>query len=231
MLCNCLFRVPYFKFYGFAMKLSQRRCIWYCWHTKDVSYMICYTCLWSVSVHAFTYVPTTVRPRSHVQVSDRPVADRTGETTTWNFNNISGSNRPIERPTDQERCEQAVVHAQWSVMDRNWIIALLLYRRRTVCIGFIQWFIKGKNSVPFTHYLTNYEMTQTSFKIIFESQFYLSTSCIRKVFSVIAVKGSTCRKVGSCNQVSNISVCFKRKIWCLNKTNYFRNWNLFIDTF
>jgi len=33
----------------------------------------------------------------------------------------------------------------------------------TSCIGFIQYFKKGKNSVPFVHYLMNYEMTQTSF--------------------------------------------------------------------
>jgi len=33
------------------------------------------------------------------------------------------------RSNDQERCDQAVVHAQWSVMDRNSIIALL-YRHR-----------------------------------------------------------------------------------------------------
>ena len=33
-----------------------------------------------------------VRLNSHV-----PVVDRTGECTTWNFNNISGYNRPVER--------------------------------------------------------------------------------------------------------------------------------------
>jgi hypothetical protein len=39
-----------------------------------------------------------VRARSHVPVLDPPGAERTGESTTWNFNNISGSNRPVERP-------------------------------------------------------------------------------------------------------------------------------------
>jgi hypothetical protein len=35
------------------------------------------------------------------------------------------------KTNDQERCDQAVVHAQVSTMDRNSIIALfLLYRRR-----------------------------------------------------------------------------------------------------
>jgi hypothetical protein len=35
------------------------------------------------------------------------------------------------RSNDQESCDQAVVHAQWSAMDRNSIIALfILYNRR-----------------------------------------------------------------------------------------------------
>jgi len=42
--------------------------------------------------------------------------------------------------------------------------------------------------VPVTHYLVNYEMTQTSFSISFECQFHLSTRCIavwRRVLSVV----------------------------------------------
>jgi len=61
-------------------------------------------------------------------VVDRLVADRTGESTTWKFNKICGSSRPVVRP---ERCDQAVAHAQWSAMDRNSVITLfLLYRHR-----------------------------------------------------------------------------------------------------
>jgi len=45
------------------------------------------------------------RPRSHVPVFDRPGADRTGESTTWNF---------ITSAVLTGRWkEQAVVHAQW----------------------------------------------------------------------------------------------------------------------
>jgi hypothetical protein len=71
---------------------------------------------------------TTLRPRSHVPVFDRPGANRPGESTTWNFKTF-----PVltGRSNDQERCDQAVVHAEWSAMDRNSVIALLLsYRRR-----------------------------------------------------------------------------------------------------
>jgi len=67
-------------------------------------------------------------PRSHVPVFDRPVAERTGESTIWNF-----ITSPVltGRSYEQERCDQAVVHAQWCAMDRNSIIALFfLYRRR-----------------------------------------------------------------------------------------------------
>ena len=63
------------------------------------------------------------RPRSRVSVFDRPVADRTVDSTTWNF---------ITSPVLTGRSnDQAVVHARWSVMNRNSIIAVfLLYRRR-----------------------------------------------------------------------------------------------------
>jgi hypothetical protein len=66
---------------------------------------------------------TSLRPRSHV-----PVFDRTGEGTTWNF-----KTSPVltGRSNDQERCDQAVVQARWSAMDRDSVIALFLsYRRR-----------------------------------------------------------------------------------------------------
>ena len=46
----------------------------------------------------------TVRPRSHVPVFDRP-----GESTTWSFNNISGSNRPVERPGTPRPSSRAIV--------------------------------------------------------------------------------------------------------------------------
>ena len=35
---------------------------------------------------------------AHIPVFDRPARDRTGERTTLNFNNIFGSNLPVERP-------------------------------------------------------------------------------------------------------------------------------------
>jgi len=69
-----------------------------------------------------------VSPRSHVPVFDLPGADRTGESTAWNF-----KTSPVltGRSNDRERSDQAVVHAQWSAVDHNSIIALfLLYRRR-----------------------------------------------------------------------------------------------------
>jgi len=56
--------------------------------------------------------------------------------------------------------------------DLQWIvIQLLLCSCCTVvvnadligCVGFIQKLKKGKNSVTYTHYLVNYEMTQTGF--------------------------------------------------------------------
>jgi len=44
------------------------------------------------------------------------------------------------RSNDQEGCDQAVVHAQWSAMDRNSIIALfLLYRRRKRRCNRLRW--------------------------------------------------------------------------------------------
>jgi hypothetical protein len=79
--------------------------------------------------------------------------------------NISGSNRPVERP---RTLWLAVVHAQWSAMDRNTITALyLLYRRRKRRRNRLRWVKKKKterrHSAPFKHNLVNYEMTQTGF--------------------------------------------------------------------
>jgi hypothetical protein len=70
----------------------------------------------------------SVKPRSHVPVFNRSGADRTGESTTWNF-----KTSPVltGRSNDQERCDHAVVRTQWSAVDRNSISALFfLYRRR-----------------------------------------------------------------------------------------------------
>jgi hypothetical protein len=133
----------------------------------------------------------TVRLRSHVPVFDRP-----GESTTWNF-----KTSPVltGRSNDKERCDQAVVHAQWSAMDRNSVIALfLLYRRRKRRRNRLHWvhpiIQKREEFGAFTHYLVHYEMTQTSFLIIFECLYHLSTRFIavwRTVFSVVTVKWGT----------------------------------------
>jgi hypothetical protein len=65
-----------------------------------------------------------LRPRSHVTVFYRSGDNRTRASTTWTSPVLTGLSN------EQERCDQAVVHAQWSAMDRNSIIALFLYRRR-----------------------------------------------------------------------------------------------------
>jgi hypothetical protein len=56
------------------------------------------------------------RTRSHVPVFHRSGANRAGESTTWKF-----ITSPVltGRSYDQERCDQAVVHAQSFAMDRN----------------------------------------------------------------------------------------------------------------
>ena len=60
-----------------------------------------------------------VRPRSHVQVFDRP-----GESAITTA-------VVTDRSNEQERWDQAVAHSEWSAMDSNSIIDLfLLYRRR-----------------------------------------------------------------------------------------------------
>jgi hypothetical protein len=73
------------------------------------------------------------------------------------------------RSNDQESCDQAVVHAQWSAMDRNSITVLFfLYSRRRCRCNRLHWvhpIIQKKRRIRclLLHYLTNYEMTQTSF--------------------------------------------------------------------
>ena len=80
---------------------------------------------WSYSAFLYTGVPSTLRPYSHAPVFFRPVADRTGKSTTLTSPVTTG------RSNDHERCDQAVVNAQWSAMDSNSIIApFLLCRRR-----------------------------------------------------------------------------------------------------
>jgi hypothetical protein len=121
-------------------------------------------------------VSLSVRPRSHIPVFDRPFADRTGESATWNL-----KTSPVLTGRSNDR---AVVHAQRYAKDRNSIISLfLLYRRRKRRRNGLHWVhpeikTKRKNSVPFTHYLVNYDMTQTGSLIIFECLCHLSTRCI-----------------------------------------------------
>ena len=72
------------------------------------------------------------------------------------------------RSNDQERYDQAVVHAQRSAMDRNSIYVLFLLhrrrkRRRNRLRRIHPVIQKRENSVPFTHNLMNYETTQPSF--------------------------------------------------------------------
>ena len=108
----------------------------------------------------------SLRPRSHFSVFIRPVADRTGESTTWNFITC-----PVlaVRSNDQGHCDQAVVHAQCSAMDHNSVTALFLLdrrrKRRRNRLHCVHPVIKKKrkDSLPFTHYLVIYEMTQTRF--------------------------------------------------------------------
>ena len=82
--------------------------------------------LW-ISIMRMTEPKSWVNPFTR-SVFARPGDDRSGESTTWSF-----ETSPVltGRSNEQERCDQAVVHAEWSAMDRNLIIALyLLYRRR-----------------------------------------------------------------------------------------------------
>jgi hypothetical protein len=139
----------------------------------------------------------SVRPRSHVPVFDRPGADRAGDSTTWNFKTSAvltgGSN-------DQERCDQAVVHAQWSAKDRNSITTLfLLYRCRKYRRNRLHWvhpIIQKKGRIR--HLLHTIWWTtrwrKQVFLIIFECLFRLSTRCIavwRTVFRIVTVKWGT----------------------------------------
>jgi hypothetical protein len=120
------------------------------------------------------------------------------KSTTWN---CVTSLVLTGRSNNQERCDQAVVHAQGSAMDYNSIIALFLsyhrYKRRRNRLHWVHPEIKrggvgaGKNSVPFTLHLVNYEIAQTGILIIFECLFHLlkrSITVRRTVFSIITVK-------------------------------------------
>jgi len=140
------------------------------------------------------------KTRSHVLVFDRPAARAQLRT-------LITSPVLIGRSNDPERCDQAVVHAQWSAKDRNSISVLFfLYRRRTCRCNRLKWvhpIIQKKRRIRrlVLHYLTNYEITQTSFWIIFECQLHISTGCIadwRRVFSVVTVKWGTASDLQKC---------------------------------
>jgi hypothetical protein len=53
---------------------------------------------------------------SHVPVFAWPAAYRTGDSTTWNFNNIAGSNRPVERPRSLWLRTQRPSSRLWTVI-------------------------------------------------------------------------------------------------------------------
>jgi hypothetical protein len=100
------------------------------------------------------------------------------------------------RSKEQERFDQAVVHAQWPAMDRNSIIALyLLYRRRKRRRNRLHWvhpIIKKREEFrDFYTLIGELRDDENKFLIIFECLFHLSMRCIavwRRVFSVLTVK-------------------------------------------
>jgi hypothetical protein len=57
----------------------------------------------------------------------------------WVKSGVGIAENPL-KTNDQERCDQAVVHAQVSTMDRNSSIALFLYRRRKRRRNGLHWF-------------------------------------------------------------------------------------------
>jgi hypothetical protein len=78
-----------------------------------------------------------LRLRSIIPVFDRPAADRTARAL---LGTLIMSPVLTGRSKHQERCDQAVVHAQWIALDRNSVIALLLlYRRRKRRRNGVQW--------------------------------------------------------------------------------------------
>jgi len=103
------------------------------------------------------------------------------------------------RSNEQESCYQAVVHAQWSAMDRNSIIApFLLYHRRKRRRNRLHWVHPIIQKGAFYTLLHTIWWTTSwriqFFLIIFECLFYLSTRSIaawRRVFSVVTVKWGT----------------------------------------
>ena len=142
-------------------------------------------------------VAPSLRPRSHVPVLDR--RELTGRQKAQ-LGTLIISTLLTGRSNAQERCDQAVVHAQWSAMDRNSFIALFLLccrrKRRRDRLHWVHPIIqkKGKNSMLCTHYLMNYEVNKTNISIIFDYQFHLSTGCVadwRGIFSVVTVKWGT----------------------------------------
>ena len=62
----------------------------------------------NISEETFDYIGD-LRPRSHVPVFARPGNNQPGESTTWRF-----KTSPVltGQSNEQERCDQAVVHAQ-----------------------------------------------------------------------------------------------------------------------
>jgi hypothetical protein len=79
-----------------------------------------------------TRVRAGVRPRSHFLAVFRPDR-REAQLGTLISPGLTGQSN------DQERCDQAVVHSKWYVMDRNSIIALLLYRSRKCRHNRLHW--------------------------------------------------------------------------------------------
>jgi hypothetical protein len=113
----------------------------------------------------------------------RLAADWTGKSTTLNFNNISSSNRPVERPRILWPSSRACSDQQWFVIQLLFssCCTVVLSLDEMVCNGFIQQLKKGTNSLPVTHYLINIihrEVINKFLKLFFKCQFYLLTSCI-----------------------------------------------------
>jgi hypothetical protein len=80
--------------------------VWVFFHFVTFRFVSCgFLCLQMLRFVKFHYV----MPRSHVPVFDLPGADQTGDSTNWNC-----ITSPVLtcRSNDQERCDEAVVHAQ-----------------------------------------------------------------------------------------------------------------------